>query len=132
MHSYAFAELLVSSLYQQYEQEKAKDRQEPLEGSGNGGHTHAQAFIEKYMQLLEAGGTEHHEVALKQRFGDAFDLTDPTFWEGGLKEIGGMVEEYETLAQKIRGKASPPSTVIPMDSGHREASTVTSPNRGVA
>lgn len=109
VHSYALANLLVFSLYQQY---------------GQGDKTE---FMQKYTQLLEAGGTEHHDVALKQRFGDQFDLTNPQFWEGGLNVIKDMVDHYEALASKVRDRTSKPSTVIPMGDARANGGT-TEPN----
>jgi oligoendopeptidase F len=75
-YAYAFGELLVLALFQKYKQERA-------------------AFAPKYMKLLAAGGSEAPPVLLA-RLG--VDITDPAFWELGLRLLGDMVTEAETLA----------------------------------
>lgn len=96
VHSYAFADLLVASLFKQFEEEKAA-------GKDN-------EFMEKYMQMLTAGGTEHHSVALKERFGDKFDLSSPKFWEGGIQVFADYVSEFEKLVDQQRKSA--PNTKV--------------------
>jgi len=78
-YAYAFGELLVLALVQKYKQD----------GAG---------FVPKYMELLSAGGSESPPKLLA-RLG--IDITDPTFWELGLRLLGDMVSEAEDLAKKI-------------------------------
>jgi oligoendopeptidase F len=78
-YAYAFGELLVLALVQKYKQDGA-------------------AFVPKYMELLSAGGSES-PPRLLARLG--IDITDPTFWELGLRLLGDMVSEAEELAKKI-------------------------------
>jgi oligoendopeptidase F len=78
-YAYAFGELLVLALVQKYRQE-------------------GEAFVPKYLQMLSAGGSEAPDV-LVGRLG--MDVTDPAFWELGLKLLGDMVTEAEQLANKL-------------------------------
>jgi oligoendopeptidase F len=78
-YAYAFGELLVLALVQKYKQE-------------------GQAFVPKYLELLSAGGSEAPHVLLA-RLG--VDVTDPAFWELGLRLLGEMVAEAEELARKL-------------------------------
>ncbi len=78
-YAYAFGELLVLALVQKYCQE-------------------GPAFVPRYLELLAAGGSEAPHVLLA-RLG--VDVTDPGFWELGLRLLGDMVAEAETLAERI-------------------------------
>jgi oligoendopeptidase F len=78
-YAYAFGELLVLALFQKYKQEQ-------------------HAFVPKYLELLAAGGSEAPPVLLA-RLG--IDITDAAFWELGLRLLGDMVTEAETLARQI-------------------------------
>ena len=71
VYSYAFGELLVLALYGRYQQE-------------------GEAFVEKYMTLLAAGGSRSPADLLAP-----FDITldDPSFWHGGLDIIEGMLDD---------------------------------------
>ncbi|MEE4240643.1 MAG: M3 family oligoendopeptidase [Desulfopila sp.] len=73
VYSYAFGELLVLALYNLYENE-------------------GQPFIEKYFNLLAAGGSDT-PYALLQPFG--IDLNDQNFWNQGLDLIDSMLREVE-------------------------------------
>jgi oligoendopeptidase F len=75
VYAYAFGDCLVNSLYAVYERA-------------------AEGFAERYLAMLSAGGTKHHSELLAP-FG--LDARDPTFWQGGLSVIEGMIEELETL-----------------------------------
>jgi oligoendopeptidase F len=79
VYAYAFGDCLVNSLYAVYE------------------NAH-EAFAERYLAMLAAGGTKHHAELLKP-FG--LDARDPGFWDGGLKVIEGLIGELEALE---RGK----------------------------
>lgn len=78
-YAYAFGELLVLALVQKYKEDGA-------------------AFVPKYLDLLSRGGSES-PPALLARLG--IDITDPAFWELGLRLLGNMVSEAETLAKNI-------------------------------
>jgi oligoendopeptidase F len=75
-YAYAFGELLVLALVQKYKHE-------------------GPAFVPRYLGLLSAGGSEAPHVLLA-RLG--VDVTDPGFWELGLRLLGDMVTEAERLA----------------------------------
>ena len=71
VYSYAFGELLVLALYARY----------LAEGQG---------FVDKYFQLLRAGGNGSPQE-LVQPFG--LDLSDAAFWRDGLGIIDSMLAE---------------------------------------
>ena len=75
VYAYAFGDCLVNSLYAVYE--KAAD-----------------GFAGRYLAMLAAGGTKHHSELLKP-FG--LDATQPSFWDGGLSVIEGMIGELEAM-----------------------------------
>jgi oligoendopeptidase F len=75
-YAYAFGELLVLALLRRYDEEGAD-------------------FVPRYLDLLRAGGSEA-PPALLGRLG--LDITDPTFWEGGLALIEALLDEAEALA----------------------------------
>jgi len=75
VYAYAFGDCLVNSLYAVYE--KAAD-----------------GFAERYLAMLAAGGTKHHSELLKP-FG--LDAREPSFWDGGLSVIEGMIAELEAM-----------------------------------
>jgi oligoendopeptidase F len=75
VYAYAFGDCLVNSLYAVYE------------------HS-AEGFAERYLAMLQAGGTKHYSELLKP-FG--LDARDPKFWLGGLSVIAGMIDELEAL-----------------------------------
>jgi oligoendopeptidase F len=78
-YAYAFGELLVLALVQKYREEGA-------------------AFVPRYLDLLSAGGSEAPHVLLA-RLG--VDVTDPAFWELGLRLLDDMVGEAERLAAAL-------------------------------
>ena len=71
VYSYAFGELLVLSLYSQYEQQ-------------------GDAFVEKYLNLLQSGG-KNSPYTLLAPFG--IDLDQPEFWQGGMQVIENLLTE---------------------------------------
>jgi oligoendopeptidase F len=75
-YAYAFGELLVLALVQKYKQDGA-------------------AFVPKYLELLSSGGSDAPHVLLAKL---GVDVTDPGFWELGLRLLDGMVSEAEKLA----------------------------------
>jgi oligoendopeptidase F len=77
-YAYSFGELLVLALYQKYKEEG--DR-----------------FVPKYLELLASGGSEAPHLLLRKL---DVDVTDPSFWELGLKLLGDMVADAEVLAAR--------------------------------
>jgi oligoendopeptidase F len=61
-YAYAYGELLVLALLARYDAD-------------------GEAFVPRYLDLLRAGGSDSPAVLLKQL---DLDVTDPTFWDGGL------------------------------------------------
>ena len=76
VYAYSFGELLVLALYARYLEEGA-------------------AFPDKYLGLLEAGGSDWPHV-LVGRLG--IDLTDLDFWRQGLGAIEDLIAQAEDLA----------------------------------
>src|SRR5690606_41334007 len=81
VYAYAFGELLVLALYARY-RENAVD------------------FPERYLSLLEAGGSDWPHVLLRRM---EVDLTDPGFWSQGLMAIEELIGQAETLAAEVEG-----------------------------
>lgn len=79
VYAYAFGELLVLALYEEYTQRP-------------------EGFADKYMELLSAGGSEWPEDLVAKM---GLDITDPGFWDKGLAAFERMVEEAEELAKEI-------------------------------
>jgi oligoendopeptidase F len=75
-YAYSFGELLVLALYQKYKQE-------------------GERFVPKYLELLSSGGSDAPHVLLAKL---GVDVTDPGFWELGLRLLGEMVADAEKLA----------------------------------
>jgi len=78
VYAYAFGDCLVNSLYATYQQETAKGR--------------AKQFEQKYIAMLEAGGTLRHKELLKP-FG--LDASKPDFWQQGLNVISDYIDELD-------------------------------------
>jgi oligoendopeptidase F len=78
-YAYAFGELLVLALVQKYKQDGA-------------------AFVPRYLELLSSGGSDAPHVLLAKL---GVDVTDPGFWELGLRLLDGMVSEAEKLAAVV-------------------------------
>ena len=76
VYAYAFGNLLALSVYHRY-----------LELG--------QSFVDDYLEFLAAGGSTRPDELVK-RLG--MDITDPGFWDAGLKILDGMVTEVEGLA----------------------------------
>ena len=76
VYAYAYGNLLALSVYHRY-----------LE--------RGQSFVDDYLDFLAAGGSTRPDELVK-RIG--MDITDPGFWDAGLKILDGMVSEVERLA----------------------------------
>ncbi len=75
VYAYAFGDCLVNSLYGLYSEAHP-------------------GFVQKYFDLLSAGGAKHHSELLAP-FG--LDASKPEFWGKGLKVIEGMIDELEGM-----------------------------------
>lgn len=76
VYAYAFADCLVNSLFQFFQQ-------------------NPDGFVEKYKTMLSAGGTLGHKELLSP-FG--LDASQPTFWDKGLAVIESLIDELEKLS----------------------------------
>lgn len=75
VYAYAFGDCLVNSLYGLYQESHP-------------------GFVDKYFDMLRAGGTKHHSEILAP-FG--LDARDPAFWSKGLSVIETMIDELEEM-----------------------------------
>ncbi len=75
VYAYSLGELLVLSLYQQAKREGA-------------------AFADKYLRMLEAGGSLTPQELMAQV---DINLSDPSFWQGGFDVLAGLVDQFEAL-----------------------------------
>jgi oligoendopeptidase F len=73
VYAYAFGDCLVNSLYAVYQ-------------------ANPEGFEERYLQLLEAGGTLRHQELLAP-FG--LDASDPGFWGRGLGIVEGLIDQLD-------------------------------------
>ena len=78
VYAYAFGELLVLALFARYRQE----------GAG---------FAPRYLDVLRAGGSDWPEKTLAPM---GVDLTDPNFWQEGLREIEILVKQAEQVTSQ--------------------------------
>ena len=78
VYAYAFGELLVLALYEQYQ--KKPD-----------------GFADRYIDLLSAGGSEWPDQLIANM---GFDINSPDFWNQGLSVFEQMIEQAESLAEK--------------------------------
>jgi oligoendopeptidase F len=75
VYAYAFGQLLVFSLYQQYKAE-------------------GESFKPKYLKILSAGGSEAPAKILADA---GIDIRSAKFWQGGFDVLSRMVDELEKL-----------------------------------
>jgi oligoendopeptidase F len=75
VYAYAFGQLLVFSLYQQFKAE-------------------GESFKPKYLKILSSGGAEAPERILAEA---GIDIRSPKFWQGGFDVLSRMVDELEKL-----------------------------------
>jgi len=75
VYAYAFGDCLVNSLYGVYRRAE-------------------HGFVERYFDMLKAGGAKHHSELLAP-FG--LDATDPAFWNIGLSMIEELIAELEGM-----------------------------------
>ncbi len=75
VYAYAFGQLLVFSLYQQFRQE-------------------GKSFIPRYLKILDAGGSMSPVDILDQA---GVDIRPASFWQGGFDVIAEMVDKLEQI-----------------------------------
>lgn len=75
VYAYAFGQLLVFSLYQQFRQE-------------------GKTFIPRFLKILEAGGSMSPVDILDQA---GVDIRPASFWQGGFDVIAEMVDQLEQI-----------------------------------
>ncbi|MDH3943859.1 MAG: M3 family oligoendopeptidase [Anaerolineae bacterium] len=77
VYAYAFGQLLVLALYQQYKAE-------------------GEAFIPRYFELLSTGGSKSPDEILKKA---GVDMREANFWQGGFDVLEGMIAELEKMTK---------------------------------
>ncbi len=75
VYAYAFGQLLVLSLYQQFKAE-------------------GDSFIPRYIKILAAGGSDAPQRILSEA---GIDITQAEFWQGGFDVIKSLVSELEQI-----------------------------------
>jgi oligoendopeptidase F len=75
VYAYAFGQLLVFSLYQQFRNE-------------------GESFKPKYLKILSAGGSEAPAKILEEA---GIDIRSSKFWQGGFDVLDKLVGELEKL-----------------------------------
>jgi oligoendopeptidase F len=83
VYAYAFGELLVLAMYARYQE------------AGD-------AFADDYLDLLRAGGSDWPHELVGQV---GVDLEDEGFWQRGLSQIEGLIEEAEALADTTTARS---------------------------
>ncbi|RNC79948.1 MAG: M3 family oligoendopeptidase [Balneola sp.] len=79
VYAYAFGELLVLALYEEYMHRP-------------------EGFADRYLDLLGAGGSEWpHDLVSKM----GLDIRDSAFWDKGLQAFETMIEEAEALSEEV-------------------------------
>lgn len=79
VYAYAFGELLVLALYDEYTRS-------------------SEGFSDKYLEMLRAGGSDWPENIVGKV---GLDITQPDFWDNGLNAIERLIEQAEELSKKI-------------------------------
>lgn len=75
VYAYTFGQLLVLSLYKQYQKE-------------------GEAFKPRYLKILAAGGSDSPERVLAEA---GIDIHSASFWQGGFDVIHNLIEQLESL-----------------------------------
>ena len=75
VYAYAFGQLLVLSLYQQFKAE-------------------GESFKPRYLKILTAGGSESPAAILSEA---GIDITRAEFWQGGFDVLANLVEQLEAI-----------------------------------
>ena len=79
VYAYAFGELLVLALYEEFTERP-------------------EGFSDRYLELLSAGGSEWPQDLVAKM---GLDITDASFWNKGLASFERMIDEAEALSDKI-------------------------------
>ena len=82
VYAYAFGQLLVFSLYQQYK----------IEG---------ESFKPRYLKILSAGGSEAPAKILEDA---GINIRDPKFWQGGFDVLDKLIAELEKMPVGTKSK----------------------------
>jgi len=90
VYAYAFGQLLVLALYQQFKAE-------------------GESFKPKYLKILSAGGSEAPEKILSEA---GINIRDPKFWQGGFDVLEKLVSELEKLPVAASKKAKPAKKAV--------------------
>jgi oligoendopeptidase F len=83
VYAYAYGQLLALSVYGRYLEE-------------------GDPFVPRYIELLSAGGSRSPEELAAIA---GLDLTDPEFWNNGLKLVRGQLEAAEKAAAEVSSSA---------------------------
>lgn len=78
VYAYAFGQLLVLSLYQQYKEE-------------------GEAFKPRYLKILSAGGSDAPARVLAEA---GIDIHSAEFWQGGFDVIADLIDQLEAIPVK--------------------------------
>lgn len=76
VYAYAFGQLLVLALYQQFKKE-------------------GESFKPRYLEILAAGGSASPMEILAKA---GIDAAKPEFWQGGFDAIAGMIDQLEKIS----------------------------------
>jgi len=79
VYAYAFGQLLVMALYACYERE-------------------GPAFVPRYLDILRQGGARRPAEIVATA---GIDISQRSFWEGGLQTIAELVTQAEVAWEKI-------------------------------
>ena len=79
VYAYSFGQLLVFSLYQQFQAE-------------------GEAFKPRFMKILSAGGSNAPARILKEA---GIDISQAEFWQGGFDVISGLVDQLEAVPLQV-------------------------------
>jgi oligoendopeptidase F len=85
VYAYAFGQLLVLSLYQQFKAE-------------------GESFKPKYLKILSAGGSEAPAKVLAEA---GVDIRSAKFWQGGFDVLEKLVSKLEKLPADAKPKRKP-------------------------
>lgn len=90
VYAYAFGQLMVLALYQQFKEE-------------------GESFKPRYLKILSAGGSEAPERILSEA---GIDIRDPKFWQGGFDVLEKLVSELEKMPVAKKAKAKPAVKIL--------------------
>ncbi len=80
VYAYAFGELLVLALYEEFTK-------------------HPEGFADKYLELLSAGGSDWPHNLVSNM---GLDITSPDFWKKGIEAFEKMIQKAENLAKSLK------------------------------